>query len=178
MNLYKDEIRIKVSKIKALSLTVIAFGFFMVCVWAFFKVDMLPDGFNRNFLMVCIFLLIFSSGLGCLSGLTKLIDNKLGLIINDIGIKINIGPNRGQFIQWNEISKLKMHKQIRGPMFLLIYVKHPEDILIKSSGLKRILLKMNNVSHKTPLSLTSTWLECNVDELFTIIQDKLRKNIA
>jgi hypothetical protein len=44
--------------------------------------------------------------------------------------------------------------------------------------LRRFLLKMNNVSHKTPVSLTSTWLEFSFEELFTTIDDRIKKNGA
>jgi len=59
----------------------------------------------------------------------------------------------------------------------LIFVRDPKAFLAKSNNLNRFLLKLNNVSHKTPLSLTSTWLECSFMELLTIIEDKLKKTV-
>jgi len=176
MKIGNDEIRIKVSKTKAFVLAILAALFFMLCVWALFKVEMLLDGFDQNFLIAGISILLIASGLGCLSSLSKLNDSKPGLIINGNGIQINIGPNRGQFVQWNQITGLKIHNQIQGSVFLLIFVKNPEDFYSKSNNLNRFLLKMNNVSHKTPLSLTSTWLECSFEQLITIIEDLYRKN--
>ena len=177
MKIDNGEIRIKVSKIKVFALITITLGLLAVCLWAMFKVEVLPSGFNRTFLMFGISTLIIAFGFGCISSFNKLYDINQGLILNDTGIQINIGPNRGQFIQWNEITELKIHKQIRGSMFLLIFVRDPKAFLAKSNNLNRFLLKLNNVSHKTPLSLTSTWLECSFMELLTIIEDKLKKTV-
>jgi hypothetical protein len=176
MKIEKEDVIIEISKIKAFILTLISFGFFSVLIWAFFKVEILPSGVNKTFLMIGTTFLIITSGLACLSGLAKLIDNKPGLLINNNGIQINIGPNRGHFIKWNEITRLKIHSQIRGPKFLLIFIENPIDFMTKSSGLKKFLLKMNNVSHKTPVSLTSNWLDCSFENLVAMIEDKYKKN--
>jgi hypothetical protein len=178
MKIDKGEIRIKVSKIKVFALTAITTGLLAVCLWAMYKVLALPDGFNRTFLIVGISILIIAFGLGWISSLNKLVDSNQGLILNDTGIHINIGPNRGQFVPWNQIKGLEIHNQIRGGTFLLIFVKNPDHFLTKSSWLSRFLLKMNNVSHKTPLSLTSNWLDCSLEELFMTINDRIKKNSA
>ncbi len=177
MEFEKGEIIIRVSKTKAFLLTFIATGLFLVSIWALTKIAILPSGFDKIFLLTGISLLIIVFGLSIFSGLKKLIDTKQGLIIRDAGIKINIGPNHGQFIEWNEIIDIKIHNQIQGAMFLLIFIKEPKDILTKSSGLKKIQLKMNNKSHKTPVSITSTWLEYNLIEIIEMIEDKIKKTV-
>ena len=177
MEIEKDKIIIGVSKMKAFLLTFIATGLFLVSIWALTKIAILPYGFDKGFLLTGISFLIILFGLSIFSGLKKLIDNEQGLIISDSGIKINIGPNHGQFIKWNEIIDIKIHSQIQGAMFLLIFVKEPKKILTKSSGLKKIQLKMNNKSHKTPVSITSTWLEYNLLEIIEIIEDKIKKTV-
>ena len=174
----KGEIRIKVSKTKAIIMTLIAVGLLSICLWAMLKVVVLPDDFNRTFLIIGISTLTIASGQACISALKKLVDRNQGLILNDTGIQINIGPNRGQFVQWNQITGLKIHNQVRGGRFLLIFVKNPDHFLTKISRLRRFLLKMNIVSHKTPLSLTSTWLECSLEKLYRTINDRIKKNGA
>lgn len=178
MKIDKGEIRIKVSKIKVITLATITIGLLAVCLCTMFKVVALPIGFNRTFLIVGISTLIIAFGFGCISSLNKLLYRNQGLILNDTGIQINIGPNRGQFVSWNQITGLKIHNQIRGGMFLLIFVKNPDHFLLKSSRWRQFLLKMNNLSHKTPLSLTSTWLECSFHELVTLVEKKSSKNSA
>ena len=178
MVINNDEIKINISKIKAIIWTSIALGFLSGLVWAILKVWILPSGFNKTFLLTGLTLLIITCGFACFSGLIKLIDNKSGLAIDKNGIQINIGPNRGQFINWGEIIGLKIHNQVRGQIFLLIFIKNPDDFLAKLSGFRRFLLKMNKVSHKTPVSLTSTWLNCSFEELVSLIEDKYKKNSA
>jgi|GEM_PF-2294829 len=175
MKTENEVITIGVSKKKGLILTIFAFGFFVVLVWGFLKVETLPYTFNRTFVIICISLLIITSCLCFFSGLAKLTDKTQGLIISNDGLKINFGPNRGDFIQWDEITGLKIHNPVRGTMFLLIFIKNPEGILAKRKGLNRILLKMNNISHKTPVSLTSDWLDCSFDELVTMIEGKYKR---
>ena len=174
----KGEIRIKISKIKAFAMILMTTTLLGICFWAMFKVVALHDGFNRTFLSVGISTLIIVSGLSSISAINKLVGSDQGLILNKTGIQINIGPNRGQFVPWNQISRLKIHNQLRGGTFLLIFVKNPDHFLKLSSGWRRFLLKMNNVSHKTSLSLTSTWLECSLKELFTTINDRIKENVT
>jgi len=172
------EIRIQISKWKAFLLTLIALGLLSISIWAFTKSIILPSGFDKTFLLIGISILIIAFGFSSFSGLKKLSNKKQGLIINNSGIKINIGPNQGQFIEWKDIKEIKIHNQIQGPLFLLFFIRNPQDILEKSSGLKKILLKMNNISHKTPVSITSTWLDCNFYELTEIIEQKMIDNSA
>jgi hypothetical protein len=178
MNAIDNEIRINISKSKAFIWTLIAFGLLTVLVWSFLKVWILPSGFNKIFLLTGITLLTITSGFACFSGLTKLIDLRPGLIIDNKGIQINIGPNRGQIINWTEITGLKRYNQIRGSLFLLIFIKNPNDYLSRLSRFRRLLLKINKTSHKTPVSLTSNWLDCSFEELETLIEDKYKKNSA
>jgi hypothetical protein len=178
MRVDKDEIVIGISKIKSFIMTFIAFGFFSIAAWALTKILGMPTGFDKAFLMIGISLLTIVFGLLIISGIRKLLVNNQGLIINDHGININVGPNRGQFIEWNEIKGVKFHNQIQGNMYLLIFVENPTKILREAKGLNRFLLKMNNVSHKTPVSITSTWLNSNLMEIMEIIKEKMNKNGA
>ncbi len=170
-----DEIKIEISKTKAIIQITIVIGLLGVTLWFLTKVIMLNPAFNKTFLLICCSFLIITFGLSCISGIRKLINYRQGIVINNIGIEINIGPNSGQFINWTEITGLKIHNPVRGPMFLLIFIKNPDMLLSKTFGLKRFLLKMNNVSHKTPVSLTSTWLECDFETLEELMTDRLKK---
>nr|WP_320023173.1 STM3941 family protein [uncultured Draconibacterium sp.] len=177
METEKNDIRIGISKTKAVLLTIFIAGLFSLTIWAWIKVLTMDSGFDKNFLMTGLSLMSTTFGLLTLSALKKLSDNSQGLIINDKGIKINIGPNRGQFIKWTEIEKIKIHSQTGGNIYLLIFVKNPAEILLKAQGLNRFLLKMNNKSHKTPVSITSTWLEKNQIEIMELIDEKMKKTV-
>jgi len=174
----KDEIVIEISKIKSFVMTFIAFGLFSVAVWAMTKILQMPTGFDKTFLLTGISLLITVFGLSIISGIRKLHFNNQGLIINDKGININVGPNRGQFIEWDEIKGIKFHNPIQGNMYLLIFVENPKKFLRETKGLNRFLLKINNLSHKTPVSITSIWLNSNLIDIMEIIKEKMNKNGA
>ncbi len=178
MRVDKDEIVIGISKIKSFVMTFIAFGLFSISVWAMTKILGMPAGFDKTFLLTGISFLTTVFGLAIVSGIRKLLLNNQGLIINDKGININVGPNRGQFIEWVKIKGIKFHNQVQGNMYLLIFVENPTEILREAKGLNRFLLKMNNVSHKTPVSITSTWLNSNLMEIMEIIKEKMNKNGA
>ena len=178
MRTNRDETVIGISKTKSFLMTFIAFGLLSFAVWALTKILGMPSGFDKNFLMTGISLLTIVFGLSIISGIRKLFVNNQGLIINDKGIGINIGPNRGQFIEWNKVKRIKFHHQVRGNMYLLIFVENPTEILREAKGLNRFLLKMNNVSHKTPVSITSTWLNSNLMEIMEKIKEKMNKNGA
>ena len=178
MRVDKNEILIEISKFKSFVMAFIAFGLFSVAVWAMTKIFGMPTGFDKTFLLTGIFLLTTAFGLSFISGIRKLLLNNQGLIISDKGININVGPNRGQFIEWNEIKGVKFHNQIQGNMYLLIFVENPTKFLREAKGLNRFLLKINNVSHKTPVSITSTWLNSNLMEIMEIIEEKMNKNVA
>jgi len=178
MRIDKEEIVIGISIIKSFIMTFIAVGLFSVAVWAMTKILGMPTGFDKIFLLTGISILTTVFGLSIISGTRKLLINNQGLIINDKGININIGPNRGQFIKWEEIKEIKFHNQVLGNMYILIFVENPTDILRKAKGLNRYLLKMNNLSHRTPVSITSTWLKSNLIEIMEIIEERMNKNIA
>ncbi|QQS51090.1 MAG: hypothetical protein IPM71_16265 [Bacteroidota bacterium] len=178
MRVDKDEIVIGISKIKSFIMTFIAFGLLSIAVFAITKILKMPTGFDRTFLLAGISILTTVFGLSIISGIRKLLLNNQGLIINDKGININVGPNRGQFIEWDEIRGIKFHNQVRGNMFLLIFIENPTRILREAKGLNRFLLKMNNLSHKTPVSITSNWLTSNLTEIMEIITEKMNKNGA
>ncbi len=171
-----DEIKIGIGRFKAISQIFIVIGLLGLTIWFLTtKVIYMTSASNKTFLLVCCSILILVFGLATISGIRNLINIKTGLIINQNGIKINIGPNSGQLINWDEIKGFKIHNPIRGPIFLLIFIKNPDDLISKTYGFKRFFIKMNNVSHGTPVSLTSNWLEYDFEELIDLINDEYKK---
>lgn len=174
----KDEIVIGTNKSKSFIMTIIAFIFFAMALWAATEISVMPNGFDKIFLMTGVLFLIIVFGLAIISGISKMLVNNRGLLINDNGININIGPNQGQFIEWNEIKEMKLHSQSHEDMFLLVFIENPKRILKEAKGLNRFLLKMNNISHKTPVSITSTWLNSDLIEIMEIINERMNKKRA
>lgn len=175
MNFKNDEIRIKISKTKTITQTIIAIGLLLTLIWFIIFVFTLSSTLNRIFLVICCSFLIIIGVFAIISSLKKLIYNSRGIVLNNEGIEINTGPNNGNFVKWDDITNIKIHNPIRGPMFLLIFVKNPDYYILNSYGIKRFLLKMNNISHKTPVSLTSNWLDCNFKTLVALVTENHKK---
>lgn len=171
----KDEVVIGISKIKSCMMTFIAIGLFSFAVVALINILKIPAGFDKAFLLAGIFLFMIFGGLSIISGIRRLLSNNYGLIINANGIMINIGPNRGQLIEWVEIKSIKLHNQFKGPMYLLIFVKDTTKVLTEAKIFNRFMLKLNSASHKTPVSITSTWLDADIMEIMEIIKERMSK---
>jgi len=174
----KNNIEIGISKRKGIVMTIVASIIFSIGIWALIEIQSMDSELDRIFLMILLTLIVLSFGFFGFLGIYRIIKNEVGLLIDDIGIKINVGPNKGHFVNWNEITELKTHNQLQGPIFLLIFVKKPDKFIQNSTGIKRLQLKMNNKSHKTPLSIATNWLECSFEELLEIMEEKIMKNGA
>lgn len=176
--MYNDlnEIKIGVSKRKAYLQISVAIGLFGITTWFLTdRVITLSSAFDRTFLIICCTLLMLTFGLIMITGFRTILYSETGVILNQKGIKINIGPNRGQFIKWDDINSFKIFNPESGPVFLLIFIKNPNELISKTFGLKRFLIKMNNASHGTPVSLTSNWLEYSFEDLYELINDYKNK---
>ena len=102
----------------------------------------------------------------------KMFDKTIGLIIDENGIFDNTHAASVGLIKWADITGIRT-EQIASTKFILIYTTNPEFYLNKASGFKRKLMEANNNMYGTPLSLTSTLLNCNFDDLEQMIINNL-----
>jgi len=111
-------------------------------------------------------------------GIRKLLDKKVGLIIDEYGITDNSNASSIGLIEWNDISEI-ITEQVMSTKFLLIKVENPEKYIGKAkSGMKARLMKTNMKMYGTPLSITSNTLKYDFNELEKLIQTEFenRKN--
>ena len=111
-------------------------------------------------------------------GIRKLLDKKVGLIIDEYGITDNSNASSIGLIEWNDISEI-ITEQVMSTKFLLIKVENPEKYIGKAkSGMKARLMKTNMKMYGTPLSITSNTLKYEFNELEKLIQTEFenRKN--
>lgn len=111
-------------------------------------------------------------------GIRKLLDKKVGLIIDEYGITDNSNASSIGLIEWNDISEIITEK-VMSTKFLLIKVENPEKYIGKAkSGMKARLMKTNMKMYGTPLSITSNTLKYDFNELEKLIQTEFenRKN--
>jgi hypothetical protein len=107
-------------------------------------------------------------GAALIYGISKLFDNKPGLIIDENGISDNSNASSVGLINWSDIVEIKA-EQVMSTKFLLIYVKNSEEYITKTkSALKRKLLQANMNKYGTPISIiynTLSWDFAKVEKL-------------
>ena len=107
-------------------------------------------------------------------GIKKLFDKSIGLIIDEYGIIDNSNVSSIGLIKWSDIIEIRT-EQVMSTKFLLIFTKEPKRILEKVSGMERKLMASNMKMYGTPLSITSTTLKYNFDDLEKLLKDRLNE---
>lgn len=105
-------------------------------------------------------------------GIKKMFDNNVGLTIDDKGIIDNTNASSIGLIKWEDITEIKT-EQVMSTKFLLIFTKDPDGILEKVRGIKRKLMAGNMKMYGTPLSITSTTLKYNFNDLEKLLKTRL-----
>ena len=104
----------------------------------------------------------------------KLFDKKPGLTIDKNGITDNSNYNKVGLIEWNEIIGIRT-EQIMSTKFLLIDVQNPEKFIEKASRIKASLMRANMRMYNTPLSISSTALKYDFENLEKTIETEFEK---
>lgn len=113
-------------------------------------------------------------GATLMHGIKKMFDKTIGLTIDENGIFDNTNASSVGLIKWTDISDIKT-EQVASTKFLLIYTTNPDFYLEKVKGFKRKLMEGNNKMYGTPLSITSTTLKFNFNDLEELLIEKLNE---
>jgi hypothetical protein len=106
----------------------------------------------------------------------KAFDRKPGLVVDGDGILDNSSAAAGQLIKWDKITGIRKH-QIMSTKFIPIDIENPEQFIDQATGLKKKLMWGNYKAIGTPTSISSTALTCNFDELFDLINGRLKSRL-
>jgi len=99
----------------------------------------------------------------------KIIDNKPGLVINDLGIDDNSSGTSAGFIPWEDIKAIRKTTVVNQNM-IMIMVGNPEEYINRQTGfIAKKAMEMNFKSFGSPIFLSANGLKCNFNELFEII---------
>jgi len=164
-----QETTIKLSKGKIILLTLGSMAFVVTGIWMWSFTDMDMDALLYKVVALAAILFFGMTGI---YGLTKIFDNKPGLIINEHGLLDNSSAVSGNLIKWSDIEGFDL-LQVSTTKFLLIFVKNPQDYLDKANWVSRFWMKMNNKYYGTPLSISSSSLQCNFEELLAEVNAKV-----
>ena len=104
-------------------------------------------------------------------------DNTIGLPIDDNGIFDITNASSVGLLKWTDITEIKT-EQVASTKILLIYTTNPSFYLDKVKGFKRKLMEGNNKMYGMPLSITSTTLKHNFNELEKLLTEKLNEQNA
>lgn len=111
--------------------------------------------------------------IGFITLLKKLSENDTGLVIDEIGIVDNSSAASVGLIEWNDIVDVR-RKNVMSTQFLLIDVVSPDKYLNKPNHYIKLKLMNYNIKlYGTPISITSSTLSCNIDELEILIRTNL-----
>ena len=114
-------------------------------------------------------------GAGAIIAIVKLVSNKPGLLIDNKGITINPGSFSKSFIEWSSIENFGI-KDISRTKMIMVYLKNPEEFISQlNNNFKRKMALFSLKTYGTPISITTSSLKCNTDELYTLLTNKLNK---
>ncbi len=164
---------IPLNRTKIILLTLATFPFVIAASWML----MYPDQNSRYDSVFIQFIsvsgLLFF-GIGGIYLFSKIFDSKPGLILDERGILDNSSASGEVRILWEDIVKFRM-QSVKKTEFLLVYVRNPEAYIDRANNFKRFWMKWNHRVYKTPLSISSTVLQCNMSELSEIIKRERKK---
>ncbi|WP_343681325.1 STM3941 family protein [Chryseobacterium arthrosphaerae] len=118
---------------------------------------------------------VFFFGFALLTMIRKrLLDKNMGIIINGEGIIDNSSFVGVGLIKWEDIVSIEK-SNVLSTNFLLINVKNPETYINLSTGIKSKLLKGNDKSYGTPISISSNFVNCSFSQLEEVIMNSFEK---
>lgn len=125
------------------------------------------DGFEFLLALLGVISILFF-GLGFVFFLKNLLIRKPALILSDDGLMDQSSYIAPGFLKWEEIMEVQFY-QYGGQPFLGIITSDSELIIQRSSGLKRLLNRMNKGLVKAQVSIPVNNLDCDDETLINEI---------
>ncbi len=169
-------IEFKISKKKTIFLVIAGMLFVIVSFLFLFFPHIFQSFLIGNLLLIrfigLIGFLFFGFVLVLL--IKKVFFGKIGIIINEIGIIDNSSYVSVGVIKWEDIKSIEK-REVASTRFLLIYVQNPKNYIDKNKNKIKIkLLKANNNSYGTPISISSNFIDCH----FEILEETIRNSFS
>lgn len=111
-------------------------------------------------------------GLCAITFIYVFFNNKPGLVINTDGIIISPMVSE-KIVKWSDIEKFDII-DIARTRIIMIYIKNPEEYIEhQKSWARRKLLQFNYKRYGALLSISTSALKCDFDELYAFLNDSL-----
>lgn len=170
----QQKIEIKLSKRKGILTFLGSVAFVVISIWLINFADK-QERYDPIFVTVTGYVGLIFFGLAGLYIFYKLFDTRPGLIIDKTGIYDNSSAAAGHLIKWERITGLRV-VQVMSTKFILIDIEDPEQFMDEVNGIKKKLMWSTYKMYGTPTSISSSTLSCDFDELFEIINTRLRND--
>lgn len=167
-----QEIKIQLSKTKLVAILLGSVLFVVIGFWMLQYSDRMHKLAPLLIQIIAIAATLLS-GLCGLYAIIKLFDNKPGLVINDKGIFDNSSAINTGLIKWENITHVYI-SEISGQEFLTIEVNNAEELFLRQTGLKKLMLKWSKDWFGSPVQISSNALKCDFNELCEIIDSQLQ----
>ncbi|MFC7679632.1 STM3941 family protein [Paenibacillus sp. GCM10028914] len=110
-------------------------------------------------------------GFGLIYFISRLVNKRPSLIVNDEGITDQSSYIQAGVIKWEDIKEIKLYSMMNQRMIGII-LYHPENFMSKQSGFKKLLMRANQGLVDTPINIAESSLPISLDELYMIILNK------
>jgi hypothetical protein len=167
-----ERIEIKLSKVKGILGFLGSGAFVAISFWLLSIADK-QDRFNPILVTSTAYAGLVFFGLAGLYIFYKLFDTKPGLIIDDEGIYDNSSAAAGHMIRWERIKGLRI-EQVASTKFILIDIENAEQFVEGAHGIRKKLMWSTYKMYGTPVSIASASLSCDIDALYTLINERLK----
>ncbi|REG99671.1 STM3941 family protein [Flavobacterium aquicola] len=99
-------------------------------------------------------------------------ENKISLTVDDFGILDNSNLVKTGLIEWEDIEEIKTNNRL-----ILINVNNPEKYIEKAeSKFQAFLMKSNTKIYGTPITVSSSLLNCDLNKLEKILKEEFEKH--
>ncbi|MEI9933816.1 MAG: STM3941 family protein [Ferruginibacter sp.] len=98
-----------------------------------------------------------------------------GIIINEEGIVDNSTIISKRLIRWTEIKDYSAVKT-ENKKFMLLFIDDPEHFLKEANRFAKFQMKWNMRKYKTPIRISTVFLQCSFDELKKAILEGMKNH--
>ncbi|AXG74995.1 hypothetical protein DVK85_12445 [Flavobacterium arcticum] len=169
-----SEIEIPRSRQKIILLTLGSLLFIAAGYWISIEIADEQTRLPTLYVKIIGIISIGFGSIGFIYSLKSLFNRKHSLIINNKGVIDNSSGVSVGLIKWSDITDIEI-TQVKSTKFILLFVENPEHYINNSKSFKKFLLKSNHKMYGTPLSISSTSLQCTFDDLEKEIRSGLER---
>jgi hypothetical protein len=175
---FSDETVVPLSRSKVLLLIIGAVAFVALGFWMF-QLDSAwiesQRRFNNPLLVHAIGVasMVFFGFCGVV-GIRKLLDRTPGLVLSSAGMSVASSTAPGGLIPWGDVEGFATH-EIHRQKFLVVKLRAPEKYVRTGGSIRQALHRANMNMVGSPISLSSSTLKINFDELVNLCSAYLAK---